>query len=93
MTMCDVGDAGEMMRDVTHVTSAARPGQGVVDDSVSIGLPQLVSPLTAPGTDGRAPSLYSKIVSNRKKIVLCLKLVLCLYRLQYKLQGEELEFL
>ena len=36
MTMQDVGGGGKRLRDVTHVTSVARPGQGVVDDSASI---------------------------------------------------------
>jgi len=35
--MRDVGEGGDKRyRDVTHVTFAARPGQGVVDDSASI---------------------------------------------------------
>jgi len=58
---------------VTHVISAARSGQGVVDDITSIqnsgtacmaqatendvGLPQPVSPPTAPSADGHASSL------------------------------------
>jgi len=34
--MCDVwGDRGETLHEVTHITSAARPGQGVVDDNAS----------------------------------------------------------
>jgi len=37
VTMCDVGGGSERFRDVTHVTSAAKPGQGVVDDSANIG--------------------------------------------------------
>jgi len=36
MTMCDVERRrGERFCDVAHITSAARPGQGVVDDSAS----------------------------------------------------------
>ena len=36
MTIRDVEGKGRKVADVTHVTSVARPGQGVVDDSASI---------------------------------------------------------
>jgi len=36
VTMGDVRGRGERLRDVTHVTSAAKPVHGVVDDSASI---------------------------------------------------------
>jgi len=32
VTMRDVGGGGERFRDDGHVTSAARPGQGLVDE-------------------------------------------------------------